>query len=98
MFDTVYNPEQTLLLKHARERGCPTVSGVEMFVRQAAKQFELFTGQVAPVDYMAETLRVSTSAAHAIVSLAESVPVAKPRTAVRPVSEPDHDDDDSATE
>jgi 3-dehydroquinate dehydratase/shikimate dehydrogenase len=67
VFDTVYNPEQTLLLKHARDRGCPTVSGVEMFVRQAAKQFELFTGWTAPVDYMADTLRVSNSAAHALV-------------------------------
>ncbi|HAP06666.1 MAG TPA: shikimate dehydrogenase, partial [Planctomycetaceae bacterium] len=36
VFDTVYNPEQTLLLKQARDRGCPTVSGVEMFIRQAA--------------------------------------------------------------
>lgn len=68
VFDTVYNPEQTLLLKQARERGCPTVSGVEMFVRQAAKQFELFTGWDAPIDYMAETLRIATSAAHAIVT------------------------------
>jgi 3-dehydroquinate dehydratase/shikimate dehydrogenase len=44
VFDTVYNPEQTLLIKHAREKGCPTVTGIDMFVRQAAKQFELFTG------------------------------------------------------
>ena len=96
VFDTVYNPEQTLLLKHARERGCPTVSGVEMFVRQAAKQFELFTGQVAPIDYMAETLRVSTSAAHAIVSPAETAPVVKPKVVLRPIVElnEDHDDDD----
>ena len=67
VFDTVYNPEQTLLLKLARDRGCPTATGVEMFVRQAAKQFELFTGWAAPVDYMEDTLRVATSAAHAIV-------------------------------
>ena len=57
VFDTVYTPENTLLLKHARERGCVTASGIEMFVRQAARQFELFTGQSAPVDYMTETLR-----------------------------------------
>ena len=72
VFDTVYNPEQTLLLKLARDRGCPTVSGVEMFVRQAAKQFELFTGWAAPVDYMAETLRIATSAAHAVVKPANT--------------------------
>lgn len=63
VFDTVYTPENTLLLKHARERGCMTASGLEMFVRQAAKQFELFTGQDAPIDYMVETLRRYLSAA-----------------------------------
>ena len=68
VFDTVYNPEQTLLLKQARDRGCPTVSGVEMFIRQAALQFELFTGYEAPVEYMAETLRRSNAAARTIVS------------------------------
>ena len=57
VFDTVYNPEQTLLLKQARDRGCATVTGVEMFVRQAARQFEIFTGQTAPREYMEETMR-----------------------------------------
>lgn len=57
VFDTVYNPENTLLLKQARDRGCATVSGVEMFVRQAARQFEIFTGHDAPQKYMAETMR-----------------------------------------
>jgi len=57
VFDTVYNPENTLLLKQARERGCATASGVEMFVRQAARQFEIFTGLEAPVEYMEETMR-----------------------------------------
>lgn len=93
VFDTVYNPEQTLLLKQARERNCPTVSGVEMFVRQAAKQFELFTSHPAPIEYMAETLRVSTSAAHAIVKPTDMLQPPKPRTIARPVDEPDDDDD-----
>lgn len=68
VFDTIYNPEQTLLLKYARERGCITVGGLEMFVRQAGRQFELFTGLVAPRDYMAETLRRSMSAARTVVT------------------------------
>ncbi|MCA9062984.1 MAG: shikimate dehydrogenase [Planctomycetaceae bacterium] len=72
VFDTVYNPEQTLLLKQARERGCTVVSGVEMFVRQAARQFELFTGQPAPMDYMAETIRRAMSAARSAGGAAES--------------------------
>jgi 3-dehydroquinate dehydratase/shikimate dehydrogenase len=67
VFDTVYNPEQTLLLKQTRERGCPTVSGIEMFIRQAGRQFELFTGIPAPLEYMKETLRKSMSAARAVV-------------------------------
>ncbi|MEQ8770889.1 MAG: type I 3-dehydroquinate dehydratase [Phycisphaerales bacterium] len=48
-FDTVYNPVETPMLKAARERGCTTIDGVEMFVRQAAAQFELWTGKPAPV-------------------------------------------------
>jgi 3-dehydroquinate dehydratase / shikimate dehydrogenase len=63
VFDTIYNPEQTLLIRHARERGCRTVTGVEMFVRQAAAQFELFTGQPQPIEIMRETLRRGISAA-----------------------------------
>ncbi|MBL8817896.1 MAG: shikimate dehydrogenase [Planctomyces sp.] len=66
VFDTVYNPEKTLFLKQAADRGCTVVSGVEMFVRQAAQQFRYFTGKDAPLDYMAETLRRSISAARAV--------------------------------
>lgn len=57
VIDTVYNPEQTLLIKHAREQNCRVVTGVDMFVRQAALQFEHFTGQSAPEDAMREELR-----------------------------------------
>jgi 3-dehydroquinate dehydratase/shikimate dehydrogenase len=63
VFDTVYTPEQTLLIKTARDRGCHTVTGVEMFVRQAAMQFELFTGNAAPIDFMRETIRRGLSSA-----------------------------------
>lgn len=61
VFDTVYNPEQTLLVKNARERNCSVVTGIEMFVRQAARQFEMFTGQACPVDNMKATLRAAIS-------------------------------------
>ena len=57
VFDTVYNPENTLLVKDARTRGALTVTGVEMFLRQAALQFRLFTGEDAPLDLMRETLK-----------------------------------------
>ncbi|MBQ19025.1 MAG: shikimate dehydrogenase [Planctomycetaceae bacterium] len=62
VFDTVYNPENTLLLKQARQRGCPTVSGVEMFVRQAARQYDQFTNRPAPLGVMREALRHGISA------------------------------------
>ena len=63
VFDTIYNPEQTLLLKEARAHNCRTVSGIEMFVRQAAAQFQCFTGQPAPLETLKETLRNGISAA-----------------------------------
>ena len=61
VFDTIYNPEQTLLIKWAKERGAQTVTGTEMFVRQAAMQFELFTGRKADVASMREILRRALS-------------------------------------
>ncbi|HEY2828035.1 MAG TPA: shikimate dehydrogenase [Pirellulales bacterium] len=57
VFDMVYNPENTLLIKEARAQGCQVVTGVEMFVRQAILQFKLFTGQEAPWDLMRDTLK-----------------------------------------
>ena len=51
-FDTIYHPENTMFLKLARERECKTVSGVDMFIRQAALQFKHFTGMDAPVEAM----------------------------------------------
>jgi 3-dehydroquinate dehydratase/shikimate dehydrogenase len=52
VFDTVYNPMRTKLLAQAEAAGAKTVGGVEMFVRQAAKQFELWTKQAAPIAVM----------------------------------------------
>lgn len=48
VFDLVYNPAQTVLLKRASEQGCEVIPGVEMFIEQAARQFEIFTGESAP--------------------------------------------------
>lgn len=52
VFDAVYTPLETRLLKDARARGLHGVSGVEMFINQAALQFEAFTGVPAPVGVM----------------------------------------------
>jgi 3-dehydroquinate dehydratase / shikimate dehydrogenase len=59
--ETVYTPETTLLVKEARERGCHVLTGVDMFVRQAALQFKLFTGQEAPLDLMFQTVKRALS-------------------------------------
>ncbi|XP_010438963.1 PREDICTED: bifunctional 3-dehydroquinate dehydratase/shikimate dehydrogenase, chloroplastic [Camelina sativa] len=48
VFDAVYTPRITRLLREADECGAITVSGSEMFVRQAYEQFEIFTGLPAP--------------------------------------------------
>jgi 3-dehydroquinate dehydratase/shikimate dehydrogenase len=61
VFDTVYNPEQTMLIRQSRERGCRTVTGVEMFVRQAARQFHYFTGEEASLDLLRKIVRKAIS-------------------------------------
>ena len=63
VFDTIYNPARTLLLKWAKERGCRTVSGVDMFVRQAEAQFEIFAGQAPPKGVMRAAFAAATAVA-----------------------------------
>ncbi len=52
VFDLVYNPIDTPLIKSAREKGIPVITGVEMFVHQGARQFEIWTGKPAPEEEM----------------------------------------------
>ena len=52
VFDLVYNPPETALLKAAKERGATPVSGLGMLVYQAAESFRIWTGQQAPVEQM----------------------------------------------
>ncbi|HXY78625.1 MAG TPA: shikimate dehydrogenase [Candidatus Acidoferrales bacterium] len=52
VFDMVYDPDETRLLKLACERGAQPIPGIEMFVHQAARQFEIWTGKPAPWDEM----------------------------------------------
>ena len=63
IFDTVYNPEQTLFIKQARNAGCTTITGIDMFVRQAAKQFKLFTGEKPDVKLIRYEVKRAISAA-----------------------------------
>lgn len=52
IFDMVYNPMETLLLKRAKAQGSDTINGLQMFLEQASKQFEIFTGESAPRSVM----------------------------------------------
>jgi 3-dehydroquinate dehydratase/shikimate dehydrogenase len=52
IFDMVYTPLETPLLKLARARGIATIGGLEMFVQQGARQFEIWTGKPAPESEM----------------------------------------------
>jgi shikimate dehydrogenase len=56
VFDVVYNPRETKLLKEAKAAGCAVVYGYRMFLLQAAEQFELFTGHEAPLHEMEKVL------------------------------------------
>jgi 3-dehydroquinate dehydratase/shikimate dehydrogenase len=66
VFDLVYNPVETPLLHMARQKGIAVVTGIEMFVQQGARQFEIWTGKRAPEE---EMLRVVV---HALRQQAEA--------------------------
>jgi 3-dehydroquinate dehydratase / shikimate dehydrogenase len=66
VFEMIYNPIETPLLRMARAKGLPVITGVEMFVHQGARQFEIWSGKPAPEEDM---LRVVL---HALRQRAES--------------------------
>lgn len=77
VFDLVYNPIETPLIRLARQQSIPIITGVEMFVQQGARQFEIWTGKPAPEE---EMLRVVI---HALRQQAEAAPEA-PEPAAKP--------------
>ena len=56
VFDAVYNPNETGLLKQAIEAGAKPVYGIKMLLYQGAESFEIWTGKKAPIDVMQEAL------------------------------------------
>ncbi len=72
VFDLVYNPADTPLIRTARQLGLNVITGVEMFVQQGARQFEIWTGKPAPEE---EMLRVVV---HALRQQAEQAASAAP--------------------
>jgi len=57
VFDMIYNPSETLLLRQAKARSARTVNGVPMFVYQGAEQFRIWTGEDAPVEVMQQAVK-----------------------------------------
>ncbi len=56
VYDLIYNPGETKLLRAARQAGCITANGLGMLLYQGALAFEFWTGKVAPVDIMRRAL------------------------------------------
>jgi len=56
VYDMVYNPAETALLKAARAAGCKAANGLGMLLHQGARAFEIWTGQSAPLDVMRRAL------------------------------------------
>ena len=87
VFDLVYNPLETPLLHMARQMSIPIITGVEMFVQQGARQFEIFTGKPAPEE---EMFRVVLHALRqqAEVAAAEAAAAPTPKAAKAHHAEP----------
>ena len=82
VFDLVYNPVETPLLRMARQKGIPIITGIEMFVQQGARQFEIWTGKPAPEQ---EMLRVVIHALQQQQGASQPVAVAAPTRLAEPV-------------
>jgi 3-dehydroquinate dehydratase / shikimate dehydrogenase len=73
VFDMVYDPPETRLMKLAKAAGAEVIPGIEMFVQQAARQFEIWTGKPAPLDEMLRVVnRVIEDRAAAKVATTDS--------------------------
>jgi len=86
VFDLVYNPLETPLLRMARQKGIPIVTGVEMFVQQGARQFEIFTGKPAPEEEMLRVVihalrQQAEATAQESAAAADKAPAAKTKKA-----------------
>ena len=89
VFDLVYNPIETPLIRMARQKNIPIITGVEMFVQQGARQFEIWTGKPAPEEEMLRVVihalrqQAEQAALEAPVVKAEPKVVARPKAAVK---------------
>ncbi len=81
VFDLVYNPVDTPLIRLARQQNIPVITGIEMFVQQGARQFEIWTGKPAPEE---EMLRVVVHALRQQVEAASTTAAAAMETPAQP--------------
>jgi 3-dehydroquinate dehydratase/shikimate dehydrogenase len=93
VFDLVYNPLETPLLRMARQKGIPIITGIEMFVQQGARQFEIFTGKPAPEEEMLRVVihALRQQAESSAVEPAETKAASKPadtKAAAKAISKP----------
>ncbi len=65
VFDMVYNPLETMLIHHAKQQGKQVIPGVRMFIEQALRQFEIWTGESAPRAAMETAAMDALTARHA---------------------------------
>ncbi len=59
VYDIIYNPKETLLLKQAAQKGLTTIGGAEMFLGQASLQYQLWFQESAPLEVMREAFEAS---------------------------------------
>jgi 3-dehydroquinate dehydratase/shikimate dehydrogenase len=90
VFDLVYNPLETPLIHLARQLSIPFITGIEMFVHQGARQFEIWTGKPAPEEEMFRVVlhALRQQAELAAAEAAESKPEAKQKPSAKLVAKP----------
>jgi shikimate 5-dehydrogenase len=66
VFDMVYNPCETVLTRRAKDQGATIIPGLEMFLEQAACQFEIWTGETAPRAVMEKAALEALASAAAV--------------------------------
>jgi len=79
VFDMVYNPIETPLIAMARKKGIPVIAGIEMFVQQGARQFEIWTGKPAPEEEMLRVVLHQLRQQAEAAPVEEAAPKAKPK-------------------
>jgi len=88
VFDLVYVPAETKLIKMARAKNLQVIPGLEMFVQQGARQFEIWSGKPAPIAEMAYVVSKTLERRAAEEALEEKKPSAKRPSAKKVVRKP----------